>query len=137
MVPATPMVCDTPVLPTLEMVDIVVAKYTPYERTLVCQAVWGEARGCTPEEQALVVGCICNRADAWDMSIEEVVTADGQFHGYDPDNLITNDIRKVVTAELEAWARGEEAPVYPPYATTSEYLYFWGDGEHNWFREEY
>lgn len=117
--------------------ELVVAKYSSYEVTLVCRTVWGEARGCSPEEQALVVGCICNRVDAWGQSVEEVVTADGQFHGYSAANPVPAEIFEVVSATLEDWARGEEAPVYPPYATTSEYLFFYGDGEHNWFREEY
>ena len=117
--------------------DTVVAKYSSYEVTLVCQTVWGEAQGCSPEEQALVVGCICNRADKYNKSIEEIVTADSQFHGYNEDNPVTPEIHEVVCATLEAWARGESAPVYAPYATSSEYVYFTGDGAHNWFREEW
>ena len=114
-----------------------VAKYTSEEITLVCQTVYGEARGCSKEEQQLVVWCICNRADYSGTSVEQVVTADRQFHGYDPENPVTEEIFENVTEVLEAWSRNEEALVYEPYATTTEYRYFYGDGRHNWYREEW
>ena len=115
----------------------VVAKYSSYEITLTAKAVWGEARGCSRDEQKLVVWCICNRADARNQSIEEVVTAPYQFAGYDPDHPVEPEIVEVVEEVFQAWARGEEALILPPYATTSNYQFFGGDGEHNWFREEY
>ena len=114
-----------------------VAKYTSEEITLVCQTVYGEARGCSKEEQQLVAWCICNRADYSGTSVEQVVTADRQFHGYDPENPVTEEIFENVTEVLEAWSRNEEALVYEPYATTTEYRYFSGDGRHNWYREEW
>lgn len=113
-----------------------VAKYTSEEITLVCQTVYGEARGCSKEEQQLVAWCICNRADYSGTSVEQVVTANRQFHGYDPENPVTEEIFENVTEVLEAWSRNEEALVYEPYATTTEYRYFFGDGRHNWYRED-
>lgn len=115
----------------------VVAKYSSHEITLAAQTVWGEARGCSRDEQKLVVWCICNRADARNQSVEEVITAPHQFAGYDPDHPVEPEIVEVVEEVLQAWDRGEEALVLSPYATSSEYQFFHGDGEHNWFREEY
>lgn len=115
----------------------VVVRYTDEEVTLLCQTVYGEAGICSAEEQALVAWCVLNRVDYYDSNIKEVVTAEGQFHGYDPEHPVTDEIKEVVMEVLDAWCRGEEALVLAPYATTSEYLYFWGDGTHNWFREEY
>lgn len=115
----------------------VTAKYSSYDVTLICQTVYGEARGCSKEEQMLVVWCICNRADSSGASIEQIVTVPRQFSGYSPENPVTDAIRSVVLEVLDAWSRDQKALVYEPYATTSEYLYFSGDGRHNWFREEY
>ena len=115
----------------------IIVPYTELEVDMVCQTVWGEARGCSPEEWALVVGCICNRADVFGKSIADVVSAPYQFQGYSPHNPVTEEIKAVVLETLDAWANGAEAPVCEPYATSSDYLYFYGDGEHNWFREEY
>ena len=115
----------------------VVAKYSSYEISLVAKTVWGEARGCSRDEQMLVVWCICNRADARNQSVEEVVTATNQFVGYDHDHPVEPEIVEVVEEVLQAWSCNEEALILPPYATTSNYQYFSGDGRHNWFREEY
>lgn len=114
-----------------------VAKYSSHEVTLVAKTVWGEARGCSRDEQKLVVWCICNRADARNQSVEEVVTATNQFVGYDHDHPVESEIVEVVEEVLHAWSCNEEALILPPYATTSNYQYFSGDGAHNWFREEY
>lgn len=107
------------------------------EVELVAKTLYGEARGCSSEEQALVAWCICNRADVFGKSIEEVVTQPYQFHGYADSNPVWLELEEVATEVLEAWYAGEEALVVEPYATTSEYLFFYGDGQHNWFREEY
>lgn len=123
--------------PELISIGEPVVKYTSDEVTLVCQTVYGEARGCSREEQMLVVWCICNRADSSGASIERVVTAPRQFHGYNPEHPVTDEIRSAVLEVLDAWSQGQEALVYEPYANTSEYLYFSGDGVHNWFREEW
>lgn len=115
----------------------VIAKYSSYEVTLVAKTVWGEARGCSRDEQKLVVWCICNRADARNQSVEEVVTATNQFVGYDHDHPVEPEIVEVVEEVLHAWSCNEKALILPPYATTLNYQYFSGDGKHNWFREEY
>lgn len=105
--------------------------------TLICQTVYGEAKGCSREEQMLVAWCICNRADATGASIEQVVTAPGQFHGYSSEHPVTDEIRSVVVEVLEAWHNGQEALVLPPFSTDLDYLYFYGDGSHNYFRKEW
>ena len=107
------------------------------EVTLMCQTVYGEAKGCSREEQMLVAWCICNRVDATGASIEQVVTAPGQFHGYSSEHPVTDEIRSVVVEVLEAWHNGQEALVLPPFSTDPDYLYFYGDGSHNYFRKEW
>ena len=114
-----------------------VARYSSREVTLVAQTLWGEARGCSRDEQKLVAWCICNRADARGQSIEEVVTAPHQFAGFNPEHPVDAELVAVAEEVLQAWSRGEEALILPPYANTSDYQFFHGDGYHNWFREEY
>lgn len=117
--------------------NVVVAKYSSRDVTLVAQTIWGEARGCSRDEQKLVAWCICNRADAREQSIEEVVTAPHQFAGFNPEHPVDAELVAVAEEVLQAWSRGEDALILPPYANTSDYQFFHGDGEHNWFREEY
>lgn len=121
------LIGDIEFTPTLESTEV----------TLICQTVYGEAKGCSREEQMLVAWCICNRADATGASIEQVVTAPGQFHGYSSEHPVTDEIRSVVVEVLEAWHNGQEALVLPPFATDPDYLYFYGDGSHNYFRKEW
>lgn len=115
------------------------ARYTDQDVELLCCTVWGEAGGCAPEEQALVVWCILNRVDAWEQTIEQVVTAPNQFHGWIEGAPYTAEIEGVVRATLELWSSGMDAAVLPPFATSPNYLFFSGDElqQHNYFREVY
>lgn len=112
-------------------------KYTEFDAETIAKAVWGEARGCSRDEQKLVVWCICNRADVYDMALYDVVTAKNQFTGYSRKHPVDEDILEVVYEVLEDWERGERALVLEPYAKDSMYLYFNGRDGHNWFRYEY
>lgn len=140
--PAVPTTTPEPELEP-EPEPIVELRYQEYEAQMVAQTVWGEIRGGAEDEWRLVVWCICNRVDSQHSAfknqntIEEVVTARGQFHGYSSTNPVDEAIMEVVLDELYKWSAGEEAPIIEPYATTSNYLFFYGDGVHNWFREEW
>lgn len=113
--------------------------YSQEEVALVANTIYGEARGCSKAEKRLVAWCICNRVDSgsWGNTIEEVVTYPSAFHGYNESWPEEAECVKIAQDVLTEWRSGKEADVLEPYAPTSEYLYFGGDGEHNWFREEY
>lgn len=104
---------------------------------LAGRAIWGEAGGIQDEAQrAAVVWCACNRADAWDMEIGEVLTVD-QFHGLaikgevPPQHVeLARDVLARWTLEAEDWQ--DVGRVLP-----SQYLYFEGDGRVNHFSTEY
>ncbi len=107
----------------------------------LAKTVWGEARGCSKEQQAAVVWCVLNRVDSEEPyfpdSIVEVVAQCGQFDGYDPDNPVNPDILALVEDVLARWSiedicAGDVGRVLP-----REYLYFHGDGCINHFRTEY
>lgn len=101
------------------------------------RAIWGEAGGIPDEAQrAAVVWCACNRADAWDMDIGDVLTVD-QFHGLaikgevPPQHVeLARDVLARWTLEAEGWQ--DVGRVLP-----SQYLYFEGDGWVNHFSTEY
>ena len=113
--------------------------YSQEEVARVAKTIYGEARGCSEAEKRLVAWCILNRVDdgTWGDTIEDVVTYPNAFHGYDESWPEDGECIEVAQDVLAEWKTGGEADVLEPYATTSEYLYFGGDGEHNWFREEY
>ena len=68
--------------------------YSPHELTLLAQTVWGEARGCTPEEQRLVVWTVFQRvgAEGYGNTIEDVVKDPRQFGGYQRQNPVDPEI---------------------------------------------
>ena len=77
---------------------------------LAGRAVWGEAGGIQDYAQrAAVIWCACNRADAWDMDIGDVLTVD-QFHGLAirgsvPEQHVelARDVLARWTLEAEGW----------------------------------
>ena len=101
------------------------------------RAIWGEAGGIPDEAQrAAVVWCACNRADAWDMDLGDVLTVD-QFHGLAirgevPTEHIelARDVLARCTLEAEGWV--DVGRVLP-----ARFLYFEGNGIVNLFSTEY
>lgn len=113
----------------------------PAEVEMLAKLTYGEARGIFSQtEQAAVMWCVLNRVDAegyaMGHSIKYVVTFKGQIHGYDPDNPTVDDYGRDLTVlaadVLTRWATGADGRVLPV-----EYLWFEGDGEHNYFRDAY
>ena len=116
-------------------------QYTPEEIDMLAQMVWGEARGTTRYEQKLVVWVVLQRLKSdcgrWPYTIAEVVTQNRQFHGFNPSFPIDDEIRGMVEEVLEYWASGGEPKILYPYATSIPYFFFWGDGQNNWFRQDW
>ncbi len=115
---------------------------TSSDVTLLAKTVWGEARGCTPEEQRLVVWTVLQRVDAdgafaqYD-TIEAVITAPGQFVGYNENHPVDPNIYNLCLEALSDWQSGSEPPTHEIYAPTAPYYFFDGDGRHKWVREEW
>lgn len=105
-------------------VDYVAAKY-------LANVTWGEARGCSVTEQAAVMWCVLNRVDSplYPDSVGEVVTQRAQFNGYSESNPITQEMLQLANSVLTYWSEGDDSGRVLP----KEYLYFTGDGEHNYF----
>jgi spore germination cell wall hydrolase CwlJ-like protein len=131
MLAVVPAGADTPVNVALEIARRVPdAPYARHEVDMLARMVWGEALGCSEEEQALCVWTAINRLEdgRFGGSIAEVLTAPGQFAGYSRKNPVAREIREVVKKCLTTWMRGESAPLLAPYAKKRPYLYF--DGGH-------
>ena len=104
----------------------------------VAKMLWGEARGCTRDNQAMAVWCVCNRVDdpRFPDTILGVVAQPQQFHGYSPDFPVTDELYAVALDVLTRWGMEKQgAAVVRELPGT--YLYFTGDGVRNWFREAY
>lgn len=104
------------------------------ELILLAKTVFGEAGGCSRYEQSLVVWCILNRVDkgTWGDTITDVILYPSQFHGYLSNNPVDEDILELCKDVVNRWENGLEGRTLP-----KEYLYFYGDGKHNYFQKEY
>lgn len=108
---------------------------------LIGRTIWGEAGGVpSATERAAVAWCVLNRADAWDQSIGEVVTAPLQFQGYRPEEIwgeCPQEHIDLAEDVLERWLAERDGAGDVGRVLPAEYLYFIGDGEHNYFSVEF
>lgn len=100
--------------------------------------VWGEARGIPSDtEKAACVWCVLNRVDYGYGNIVMVVTAPYQFAGYDIDNPIDDEIKALCEDVLTRWYAEKAGETDVGRVLPSDYMWFTGDGEHNYFRNAY
>lgn len=110
---------------------------TDYEINMIAQTVWGEGRGLDALEKSGIIWCILNRVDAGYGTIAEVITAPGQFHGYSSSYPVDAEIRALVEDVIIRWKAEKICSGNFGRTLPSEYLFFHGDGKHNYFRDAY
>lgn len=107
----------------------------------LAKTVYGEARGCSTTEQAAVIWCILNRVDYsggnTSKDIIRVVTAHSQFHGYDSGHPVTDEHYNLAIDVLTRWLREKNGETNIGRVLPRNYLYFSGDGKHNYFRDRW
>ena len=104
----------------------------------MAKMLWGEARGCTRDNQAMAVWCVLNRVDdpRFPDTIQGVLSQPSQFHGYSPDFPVTDELYAVALDVLTRWSM-EKQGVTVERELPNTYLWFTGDSVQNHFREEY
>lgn len=109
------------------------------EAIALAKMAWGEARGLSDMEIAATMWCVLNRADNWDMSVIEVVTAPSQFHGYSQNHPVEDRIYDLAVDVLTRWQMEKQgaSPEEVGRVLPQEYMYFHGDGVANYFRDSY
>jgi hypothetical protein len=109
---------------------------TDKEIEMITKTVYAEARGLNAFEQSAVVWCILNRVDAGYGTIANVLTAPNAF-AYNANTPIIAEIEALVKDVVARWkvekiCTGDVGRTLP-----SGYLWFHGDGKHNYFRNKY
>lgn len=113
--------------------------YTDSDVKMIAKTVWAEARGIPDQDQqAAVVWCILNRVDdpRWEDTIAEVLTAPHQF-AYYPDSPVTEDLLRLAEDVLEQWRREKAGEIDVGRVLPSDYVFFDGDGQENYFRRQF
>lgn len=125
---------------TLVFQPVPVPDYTPSEAdvTALSRMAYGEARGLADYEIAACMWCVMNRLDhgGYGDTVTDVVSAPGQFAGYSESNPVDEHIAAIardVLTRHHAEQQGETVPREIGRA----YLWFSGNGVHNYFRAEY
>ena len=104
----------------------------------VAKMLWGEARGCTRDNQIKCAWIVCNRVDdeRFPDTIQEVLSQPSQFHGYDPTYPVTSELYDVAFDVLTRWSY-EKQDIPVRRELPESFLWFTGNGRENIFREEY
>lgn len=114
--------------------------FTDEDAEMIAKTVWGEARGCSGDQQEEVVWCVLNRVDddRFPDTIDGVITDLGQFFGYSASNPVDDDILVIVRRVLTVWATEAMMPAYDrERVLPAEYVYFSGNGRENTFTTAY
>ena len=112
--------------------------FTEEDVAAVAKMLWGEARGCTRDNQIKCAWIVCNRVDdeRFPDTIQEVLGQPSQFHGYDPSYPVTDELYSVAFDVLTRWSYEKQGvPVRRELAQS--FLWFTGNGRENIFREVY
>lgn len=130
---------DTNGLCVVEVVEPECEMYfTETDVIALAQMLYGEARGCTVDNQAKCVWCVLNRVDdvRFPDTIIGVVSAPGQFYGYSPNFPVWDNLYAVALDVLTRWSMEKQGA-----AVTRELdknaVFFTGDGIQNRFRSVY
>lgn len=102
------------------------------------QMALGEAGGCSPTEIAATVWSVLNRFDnGYSNSIFVVISAPNQYHGYSPNKGLREDVYLICEDVIARWVAEKEGKENVGRVLPSDYNWFYGDGKHNHFRNQY
>lgn len=112
--------------------------YTDADITALAQMLYGEARGCTVDNQMKCVWCVLNRVDdaRFPDTIIGVVSQPGQFYGYSPYFPVWDELRAVARDVLTRWSM-EKQGANVARELSDTYCWFTGNGSENVFRGAY
>ena len=112
--------------------------FTEADVIALAQMLYGEARGCTVDNQMKCVWCVLNRVDdtRFPDTIQGVLSQPSQFHGYSPNFPVWDELKEVARDVLTRWSL-EKQGVTVERELPNTYLWFTGDSVQNHFREVY
>lgn len=117
--------------------DEYVVYYTENDVSDIAKVLLRECGGVQSKtEQACVAWCVLNRADKYAMSIYEVLRAPNQF-AFDESAEIRDDLFELAKDVLQRWNDEKNGVINSGRVLPKDYIYFHGDGVHNYFRNSF
>lgn len=130
---------DIPEEPASEPIDTYIMYFDENDALAMARTLWQECRGVKSKtEQACVAWTICNRVGLYDWgdSIIEVVTYPNAFaHSWSAP--ITDEMYELALDVLMRWNHEKNGIENVGRVLPPDYIYFRGDGDHNYFRNAY
>ena len=110
--------------------------FTEEDAAEVAKMLWGEARGCTRDNQIKCAWIVVNRVDdeRFPDTIQDVLSQPSQFHGYDTSYPVTDELYNVAFDVLTRWSY-EKQGIPVRRELPKSFLWFTGNGRENIFRE--
>ncbi|MEG2103859.1 MAG: cell wall hydrolase [Oscillospiraceae bacterium] len=112
--------------------------YTDSDAQMLAKTLYHECRGIVSDtEKACIAWTILNRVDAgYADTISGVVTAAAQF-AYSPNAPTWDNLLKLSYDVLNRWDREKKGETEVGRVLPKDYLWYGGDGAHNYFRNSY
>ena len=111
--------------------------YTDSDASDIAKLLLRECGGVQSKtEQACVAWVVLNRVDAYNSSIYSVLRSPGQFAFYE-STTIRSDLLDLAYDVIQRWNDEKNGYENVGRVLPKEYLYFSGDGSHNYFRTSY
>lgn len=113
--------------------------YTEEEVIMLAKTMWGESRGIASlTENACIAWTACNRVDdpRFPGTIAGVLTQPGQMY-YRESFPAREDLLWLARDVLERWTMERLGYTGPGRVLAPDYLWYSGDGAHNYFRTAY
>ena len=121
-------------------------RYSKNEAVMLAKTMWGEARGVKSKTELACLGWVaCNRVDAGNRklyggTIAEVLTKPQQMY-YKPSFRTVSDygydLVALATDVLDRWSREKAGQKNVMRVLPRGYLWYSGDGKHNYYRNKY
>ena len=104
----------------------------------MAKMLWGEARGCTRDNQIKCAWIVCNRVDdeRFPDTIQGVLEQPHQFHGYSESFPVTDELYNIAFDVLTRWSY-EKQGIPVRRELPKSFLWFTGNGRENIFRAVY
>ncbi|MFB0920445.1 MAG: hypothetical protein QMB62_06135 [Oscillospiraceae bacterium] len=112
--------------------------YTDEDAAILAKIMYSECGAIKSDtEKACIVWAVLNRVDAgYGGTIAFVATAPMQF-GFKANTPVREDLLKLSYDVLERWAKEKSGETEVGRVLPKDYLWYNGDGAHNYFRNSY
>lgn len=111
--------------------------YSDQDARDIAKVLLRECGGVSSDtEKACVVWCILNRVDQSGNSIYNILRSPNQF-AFSETSEIRNDLLTIAYDVLERWNDEKNGVTDVGRVLPSEYMWFHGNGKHNYFRNKF